>query len=152
MEADFYMTPDRPREDKQSRPPERLQRLRSCSKNEPATSIVLKASAVAARMTTTEKTEARPYCNGSSPCAVNSKENEARPSRNGSSSSQLTLEVFSGVGGSGRRPVSPPTPEGLEAWGAICQPGVRVPGRQKVSFRRVGFRGVGQGAEVIKVS
>ena len=95
MEADFYMTPDRPREDKQSRPPERLQRLRSCSKNEPATSIVLKASAVAVRMTTTEKTEARPYCNGSSPFAVNSKEDEG--------------------------------------------------------FRGVGFRGVGQGAEVIKV-
>ena len=137
MEADFRMTPDRPREDKQSRPPERLQRLRSCSENEPATSIVLKASAVAARMTTTEKTEARPYCNGSSPFAVNSKENEARPSRNGSSSSQLTLEVFSGVGGSGRRPVSPPTPEGPEAWGAMSQPGVRGPGRRKVSFRRV---------------
>ena len=114
MEADVYMTPDRPREDKQSRPPERLQRLRSCSKNEPATSIVLKASAVAARMTTTEKIEARPYCNGSSPFAVNSKEHEAPPARNGSCSSQLTLEVFSGVGGSGRRPVSPPTPGG--AW------------------------------------
>ena len=101
-------------------------------------------------MTTTEKTGARPYCNGSSPFAVNSKEDEARPSRNGSSSSQLTLEVFSGVGGSGRRPVSPPTPEGLGAWGAMSQPGVRGPGRRKVSFRRVGFRGVGQGAEVIK--
>ena len=122
MEADFYMTPDRPREDKQSRPPERLQRLRSCSKNEPATSIVLKASAVAARMTTTAKTEARPYCNGSSPFAANSKENGARPSRNGSSSSQLTLEVFSGVGGSGRRPVSPPTPGGAWRGGQWASP------------------------------
>ena len=111
---------------------------------------MLKASAAAARMTTTEKTGARPYCNGSSPFAVNSKEDEARPSRNGSSSSELTPEVFSGVGGSGRRPVSPPTPEGPEAWGAMSQPGVRGPGRRKVSFRRVGFRGVGQGAEVIK--
>ena len=71
---------------------------------------MLKASAAAARMTTTEKTGARPYCNGSSPFAVNSKEDEARPSRNGSSSSELTPEVFSGVGGSGRRRVSPSTP------------------------------------------
>ena len=67
-------------------------------KNETATSIVLKVNTVAPKVATTKKTE-------------------ARPSRDGTSSSPLTLEVFSGVGGSGRRPVSPPTPGGARRGG-----------------------------------
>ena len=59
------------REDKQSRPPERSQRPRSRRGKETATSIVLKGNTVAPKMTTTKKTEARPYCNGSRSFSVN---------------------------------------------------------------------------------
>ena len=69
---------------------------------------------------------------------------EARPSRSGSSSSQLTLEVFSGVGGSGRRPVSPPTPRGVRRGGQEARDRWSNTGKvEEESVQKVGFRGCG---------